>query len=293
MAILSIQSQVLNGAVGNSAAGFILARLGHEVWPLPTTLLSHHPGHGPTEGGPVKPARLAALIEGLSQRNAFARCDAVLSGYLGAEAAVPVVLDAIARARSANPGALYACDPVIGDAGRAYVPDSLIGAFRDRLIPLADIAFPNPFELAALTGTAPRTRAEAFAAMDTLGPRIVVLTGFDGADTASGTLDILLRDDRTRHAIAVPRLARHFSGAGDAFAAFFMARFLIDRNASTALQAATAAEAALLETTARLGVDDLAIVAAQAQWAGIIGGPEYAASRPEDVISLIFHPPEP
>ncbi|HEX7389839.1 MAG TPA: pyridoxal kinase [Acidiphilium sp.] len=270
MAILSIQSQVLNGEVGNSAAGFILARLGHEVWPLPTTLLSHHPGHGPTEGGPVKPARLAALIEGLSQRNAFVRCDAVLSGYLGVEAAVPVVLDAIARARSANPGALYACDPVIGDAGRAYVPETLIGAFRDRLIPLADIAFPNPFELATLTGSTPRNRAGAFTAMDTLGPRIVVLTGFDGADTATGTLDILLRDGQTRYAVSAPRLGQHFSGAGDAFAAFFMARFLIDRNAPAALQAATAAESTLLETTAQLGAEDLSIIAAQAQWAGII-----------------------
>lgn len=266
MAILSIQSQVLTGAVGNSAAGFILARLGHEVWPLPTVLLSHHPGHGGAEGGPVKPARLAALIEGLARRGAFARCEAVMSGYLGAEAAVPVVLDAVARARAANPTALYACDPVIGDAGRAYVPEPLIAAFRHRLIPQAGLAFPNPFELEVLTGTAPRSRSAAFEAMDALGPPVVVLTGFAGAETPPGALDILLRAGGIRRCATVPHLERHFPGAGDAFAALFIARFLVDRNPRAALESAVAAQRALLEATMRSNSDELAIIAAQELW---------------------------
>jgi pyridoxine kinase len=264
MAILSIQSQVLNGSVGNAGAGFIYARLGYEIWPLPTMLLSHHPGHGGAEGGPVAPERMAALVAGLSTRNGFARCAAVVSGYLGVEAAVPVVCDAVSRARAANPHALYACDPVIGDAGRVYVPNGLIAAFRDRLLPLADIAFPNPFELACLTGHAPIDRAGAFAAMTALGPKLVVLTGFSGVDTPECTLDVLMLHDGQHEAVSVRRLDQAFSGAGDAFAALFMARYLRDRDAMAALRTACAASAALLAAGTRNG--ELAIVAAQDRW---------------------------
>ncbi|MCW8305915.1 pyridoxal kinase [Acidiphilium sp. PA] len=272
MAILSIQSQVLNGSVGNTGAAFIYARLGHEVWPLPTTLLSHHPGHGGTEGGPVAPALMAALIQGLAARGAFARCAAVTSGYLGAATAVPVVCDAVARARAAHPAALYACDPVIGDAGRVYVPPALVAAFRDVLLPLADIAFPNPFELEILTGWALADRASAFAAMAALGPPIVVLTGFTGADTVPGSLDVLVVTPDTRHFIPVVRLDRAFSGAGDAFAALFMARYLHDRDALAAMESACAASAALLEATVRAAGDELAIVSGQDEWVAAASG---------------------
>ena len=266
MAILSIQSQVLNGAVGNAGAAFILARHGHEVWPLPTVLLSHHPGHGGAEGGPVKPARLAALLDGLAARGAFARCEAVLSGYLGAAAAVPVVGEAVSRARAANPAALYVCDPVIGDDGRAYVPPPLIAAIRETLVPRADIALPNAFELGILAGTTPTDRSSAFAAMEALGTRLVVLTGFAGADTAPGMLDILAIDPDGRRQISVHRLAGRFSGAGDAFAALFMAHYLPSRRLDAALTAAAAATTELLRITAALGTDELAIVAAQEAW---------------------------
>ncbi|HQT84692.1 MAG: pyridoxal kinase [Acidiphilium sp. 37-64-53] len=272
MAILSIQSQVLNGSVGNAGAAFIYARLGHEVWPLPTTLLSHHPGHGGAEGGPVAPASMAALIQGLAARGAFARCAAVASGYLGAAAAVPVVCDAVARARAAHPAALYACDPVIGDAGRVYVPAALVAAFRDVLLPLADIAFPNPFELEILTGRALADRASAFAAMAALGPPIVVLTGFTGADTAPRMLDVLLLTPEARHFVPVSKLDRAFSGAGDAFAALFMARYLRDHDAVAALNTACAASAALLAATAQAGGDELAIVTGQAAWVAAASG---------------------
>lgn len=266
MAILSIQSQVLNGSVGNSGAAFIYARLGFEVWALPTVLLSHHPGHGGAQGGAVEPGLLAALVAGLTLRGAFARCEAVVSGYLGAATAVPIVIEAVERARAAHPGALYACDPVIGDSGKIYVPRELIAAFRDRLLPLADIALPNPFELSVLTGRALPDRNAAFACMAALGPPTVVLTGFAGADTVPGALDILLLDAGRRTVVSVGRLDRTFSGAGDAFAALFMAEFLRQRDAAAALASATAASDALMRATDKAGADELTVVAEQSDW---------------------------
>jgi len=268
MAILSIQSQVLNGSVGNTGAAFIYARLGLEVWPLPSVILSHHPGHGGSEGGPVKQARLAALITGLAARGAFARCEAVVSGYLGAEAAVPVVTDAIARARAraSHPGALYLCDPVLGDSGRIYVPHALVDATRTHLLPRADIATPNPFELEILTGLPVPDRAHAFRAMAQLGPGLVILTGFTGTDTTPGTLDILMLEAGNPYHHTVEALPRPFSGAGDAFTALFLAAYLPHRNARRALAAAATASAALLAATTALGQDELAIVPAQHLW---------------------------
>lgn len=266
MAILSIQSQVLNGSVGNTAAAFIYARLGLEVWPLPSVILSHHPGHGGSEGGPVKQARLAALVTGLAARGAFARCEAVVSGYLGAETAVPVVTDAIARARASHPGALYLCDPVLGDSGRIYVPHALVEATRTHLLPRADIATPNPFELEILTGLPVPDRAHAFRAMAKLGPGLVILTGFTGTDTTPDTLDILMLEAGNPHRHTVEALPRPFSGAGDAFTALFLAAYLPHRNAGRALTAAATASAALLAATASGGHDELAIVPAQHLW---------------------------
>jgi len=278
MAILSINSQVLNGSVGNAGAAFIYARLGFEVWPLPAVLLSHHPGHGGAEGGPVKPARLAALVAGLATRGAFTRCEAVSSGYLGAAAAVPVVIDAVAQARAAHPGALYLCDPVIGDGGRIYVPPALVTAIRDDLLPIADIATPNPFELATLTGRSLPDRAAAFAAMAALGAPIVILTGFSGADTEPGTLDILLLDHRAHQIHTVAALPHAFSGAGDAFAALFLAGYLTARDAPRALATAAAASAAILDATMRRGADELAIVPAQEAWVGCVAASPTAAA---------------
>jgi len=279
MAILSIQSQVLNGAVGNSAAGFILSRLGFEVWPLPTVLLSHHPGHGHTEGGPVKPQRLAALLRGLSSRRAFSRCDAVISGYLGAAAAVPIVADAVREARAANPSAIYLCDPVMGEAGRAYVAPDQIAAIRDILIPMADVIFPNAFEISLLTDTAPDSRAAAFAALESLGRPLAILTGFAGRDTEVNSIDILLTERGRRKIVTVPDLrwpkgeSKHdrpnganFSGAGDAFAALFLAAWLPGRNSDAALSYAASATAALLTAHLRFGTDDFPVAQSQSDW---------------------------
>ena len=58
--ILSIQSAVAYGHVGNSAATFPLQRLGHEVWPVPTVVFSNHTGYGAWRGPLLAPADVAA-----------------------------------------------------------------------------------------------------------------------------------------------------------------------------------------------------------------------------------------
>jgi pyridoxine kinase len=267
--VLSIQSTVAYGRVGNRAAVPVLERLGHEVWPVDTVAFSNHPAHGGFRGRVVPAAEIAELIDGLAARGVFARCDAVLSGYLGDPATAPVVAGAVARVRAANPRALYCCDPVIGEVGRGvYVRPGIPEAFRDRLVPLADIVTPNPFELEVLAGLPPATLAGARAAARALagpggreGPGLVVATGLQLRE-APGELAVLAvtRDDAclVRH----PRRAVRVWGTGDAFAALFLGAYLGARDARAALEHAVAALDDVLALAEAQDADELPLVAA-------------------------------
>ena len=118
MNILSIQSWVAYGHVGNASAVFPLQRLGAEVWAVNTVQFSNHTGYGAWTGQVFTGEQVAAVIDGIAARGALARCDAVLSGYMGDAGIGAAILDAVARVRAAQPGGVYCCDPVIGDEGR-------------------------------------------------------------------------------------------------------------------------------------------------------------------------------
>jgi pyridoxine kinase len=265
MGILSIQSQVAAGYVGNSAAIFGLQRLGAEVWPLPTVLLSHHPGHGGSQGGPVPLALMQAMLDGLSARGCFKRCPAVLSGYLGQAGAADIVRQAVACAKAGTPNAVYLCDPVLGDDGRLYVSDA-IAAEMQGLVAMADIVTPNAFELERLSGVAFNNRGDAVQAMRALqakGPRLVVLTSFTGTDTPKAMLDVMVLDRDSAWQVSLPDLRQKFFGAGDLFAGVFLDAFLNRREAGAALAKACSVLQAVLEPTAAALADELLLIESQ------------------------------
>jgi pyridoxine kinase len=278
MAILSIQSQVACGHVGNSAAIFALQRLGREVWAVPTMLLSHHPGHGGAAGGALPSALLNRILDGLGQHGCFSRCDAVLSGYLGAAASAEAVARAVALAKSGTKGAVYLCDPVLGDDGRLYVAQPIVTAMHN-LAAKADMMTPNEFELSVLTGHACATRKDALEAMRILqgkGPRIVVLTGFAGAGRACGMLEMLAVDGADAWVLGVPDLGRKFHGAGDLFAALFLDAWLERRETRAALEAATGAVHAVLARTAERQSDELVLIG---KWENAAPARQFPAER--------------
>src|SRR6185436_14130055 len=163
-AILSIQSDVVHGHVGNGAARFALQRLGIEVWALPTVLLSNHPGHPKFRGETTPPAQLRALVAGLAENGWLSRCVGIISGYLGAADQAAVVAEAVAQVKQANPSAHYLCDPVFGDDDGAYAKPGVAEAMARHLVPLADIVAPNRFELASLTARPVQSASDAVAA---------------------------------------------------------------------------------------------------------------------------------
>ena len=273
MNILSIQSWVAYGHVGNAAAVFPLQRLGAEVWAINTVQFSNHTGYGAWTGQVFDGAAVAALVDGIGQRGALARCDAVLSGYIGDAGIGGAILEAVARVRAENPAALYCCDPVIGDEGRGvFVRPGVPEMLRDLVLPQADLATPNQFELEWLTGGSCATLEDARAAVAALrarmrpGPRAVLVTSLRTADTPGNSLDLLAVDDHGAFRIRSPLLPVSVNGAGDAIAALFLWHFARTDSAATAAAAAASAVHGVLQRTAAVGSREILIVQAQEEF---------------------------
>lgn len=269
--ILSIQSWVATGHVGNAAALFPLQRLGAEVWAVHTVQFSNHPGHGAFTGQVFTGDAVRAVVDGIAARGLLARADAVLSGYLGMPDTGHAVLHAVAATRAANPAALYCCDPVIGDTGRGvFVRPGIPELLAAHAVPVADILTPNQFELEHLTGLPSATQRTALAAVAALqarmapgGRRIVLVTSLRTAETPADSLDLLAAGTDGAFLLRVPLLPIAPNGAGDVMAALFLLHLLRTGSARPALDAAGSAVAGLLRATLAAGSDELALVAAQ------------------------------
>ena len=223
MNILSIQSEVVYGHVGNQAARPALMRLGHDVWALPTVLFSSHAGYAQVAGEAIASDLLRRLLEGLAANGWLARCGGILSGYLGDRRQASIVAEAVGRVKAANPAALYCLDPVFGDHGRAYAKPGVAEAMARHLLPLADIVTPNAFELAGLTSVAIRDPHDAKIAAERLGRPIVVATSIPAGMGRIGTLAVT-KDEAWL--ASTPLLENPPHGSGDLLAALFLAHRL-------------------------------------------------------------------
>lgn len=247
--ILSIQSAVAYGHVGNSAAVFPLQRIGHEVWPVYTVNFSNHTGYGAWEGPLIPEEQVRKIIQGIEDRGALARVDAVLSGYQGGDDIADVIVDTVARVKELNPNAVYACDPVMGNAkSGCFVSDNIPPLLRDKVVPVADIITPNQFELGYLTGkeaTDLDSTLEAVEAARAMGPDTVLVTSVTRPDQPEDTVEMLVVDSHGRWLVQTPRLAFKRNGSGDVTCALFTGHYI---EAIGGAEAATAAKNALAKT---------------------------------------------
>jgi pyridoxine kinase len=274
MRVLSIQSSVAYGHVGNSAAVFPLQRLGHEVWPVHTVLFSNHTGYGAWRGPVIAGADVHEVILGMEERGALAEVDLVLSGYQGSPAIAAVILDAVVRVKDANPGAAYACDPVMGNAQSGCFVDPAIPALlREEVVPKADIITPNQFELALLTGMledgAPDLPAvlDAADAARAMGPATVLVTSVQLADQPADAIAMMAVTEDGAWIVRTPRLAMEANGSGDVTAALFSARLVESGDAAGALAKAASSVFDLLQNTLDAGSGELQLVESQAAYA--------------------------
>jgi len=265
--IMSIQSSVAYGHVGNSAATFPLMRMGVEVWPVLTVHFSNHTGYGQWRGPLLSAADVTDVVTGIDERGVLSRCDAVLSGYQGAEDVGLAVLDAVALARSRNPDLVYCCDPVMGDVGRGFfVRPGIPELMRDRVVPAAQIITPNQFELEFLMGRSTTTVAEVLAAADAArgrGPETVLVTSVVHEAARPDTLDMVAVSGEGAWSVTTPLLPQTFTGAGDLTAATFLASLLRSGEVPAALAATAEVVYGVLKATVDSGQPELQLVAAQ------------------------------
>lgn len=268
--ILSIQSHVVYGHVGNSAAVFPLQRIGCEVWPLNTVQFSNHTGYPDWRGQTFNATMIDDCIAGLAARGALARCDGVLSGYMGSPEVGSAILRAVDAVRNANAGAIYCCDPVLGDVGSGiYAHADIVALMRERALPAAAILTPNHFELDLLYG-APSTTItgarQALTALHARGPRTILVTSLVLDDTPPDAIDMLVSEDGAVSRLRTPKAPIKANGAGDVIAALFLAHWLSRRSAPEAIALAASSVYGLIEATARAGSRELEIAAAQEEF---------------------------
>jgi pyridoxine kinase len=270
MNILSIQSHVAYGHVGNAAATFPLQRIGVEVWPVHTVQFSNHTGYGAWTGRVFEAGLITELVRGIADRDALGRCDGVLSGYMGSAETGAAILDAVAQVKAANPKARYCCDPVIGDVGRGvFVRPGIPEFMREHALPAADIVTPNQFELDHLSGRTSATRGDALAAIDAihaLGPKAIMVTSLHTDETPSDTIDLVASDTSGRFRVRTPKLPISVNGAGDAIAALFFAHYLRTGSAAESLSRAVSSVFGVLRRTAEAGAREILLIEAQGEF---------------------------
>lgn len=270
MNILSIQSHVAYGHVGNASAVFPLQRLGVEVWAINTVEFSNHTGYGAWRGQVFDAGLVSDLVEGIAERGVLGQCDGVLSGYMGSADIGAAILGAVEKVKAANRNADYCCDPVIGDVGRGiFVREGIPEFMREKAVPAAQVITPNHFELEFLSGRTVASQDAAIAACGALhkrGPRVILVTSLHTSETPPGTIDLLASGPDGRFLVRTPRLDVALNGAGDAIAALFFYHYESTGSTRVALARAASSIFGLLSRTAAAGSRELLLVAAQEEF---------------------------
>lgn len=265
--VLSIQSWVSFGHVGNAAAMLPMQRLGVDVWAIHTVQFSNHTGYGSWRGPVFTGAMIRDVVQGIDEQGQLARCDGVLSGYMGDRTIGEAIIDAVDRVRRANPAARYCCDPVIGDVDHGvYVAPDIARFMREVAVPRADIVTPNLFELEQLVGAKVESLETALAAVDRLhamGPGVVLVTSLVHRDTPADQIELLVSADGMAWLARTPRLPVSVSGAGDAIAAVFFVHFVRSGRPDVALAEAASSIYGLLVQTAAAGGGEIRLIEAQ------------------------------
>ncbi|WP_053352968.1 pyridoxal kinase PdxY [Leucobacter musarum] len=271
MRVLSIQSSVSYGHVGNSAAVFPLQRIGVEVMPVYTVAFSNHTGYGSWRGPLMSGDDVRDIVIGIEERGGLAGVDAVLSGYQGGDSIGDAILDAVARVKHHSPDALYACDPVLGNAkSGCHVAPEVQRLIKDRVVPRADLITPNQFELGFLTDTTPDTLDSTLDAVDRardLGPSTVLVTSVDRPEQPADVIEMLAVTPDGAWIIETPRIPFKVNGSGDVTAALFTAHVRRSEDPADALERTTASVYALLERTYAAESRELLLVESQDAYA--------------------------
>ncbi|MFD2112156.1 PfkB family carbohydrate kinase [Thiorhodococcus fuscus] len=261
--VISIQSQVVYGRVGNNAAIPALEACGLLAAAVPTTLLSNTPHYPSVHGGAVPEAWLAGWLDDLEARGIPDRARVVQIGFLGDPAQARILASWWSRIHERHPHLRLHLDPVIGDYDHGvYVADGMAEALTTRLVPAAHGLVPNRFELEQLTGTRLRGLDDCREAARALlhgAAQWIVVTSVQGDPEGAVVQTLLETRDGTSTLFEHPRVPCAVKGVGDYFAARLTGHLLLGCEVSQAVDRACRETTERLDLTRHLGWEELAI----------------------------------
>ncbi|WP_343691849.1 pyridoxal kinase [Chitinophaga sp.] len=237
--IISIQSQVASGYVGNNIAGFAIQLHGIDLTLLPTVFLSAHTGHPVIFGEAISPALLSDLVKGIGAINIPADADYLISGFCN----LPENIDIIANAVLQYPHLKFVYDPVFGDfhCGGLYFEEAIAHYSVNRLLPYARILTPNHWELEFILKKKFQTIDELRAAIeqnDLLTDKTIILTSANLTDTPPDVMEVVLIRQNTFTRFNGPKIALETTGTGDLFTAIVTSQLTLQKSLEDAIRIA-------------------------------------------------------
>ncbi|MGW1445198.1 pyridoxal kinase PdxY [Serratia rhizosphaerae] len=268
--ILSIQSHVVFGHAGNSAAEFPMRRMGVNVWPLNTVQFSNHTQYGRWTGCVMPASHLSEIAQGIADIDQLQRCDAVLSGYIGSPEQGSHILDIVRQVKQANPDAWYFCDPVMGHPEKGCIVAPGVAEFLcQQALPCSDMVAPNVLELEQLSQreiASVDQAVDAARALIARGPKVVLVKHLSRAGYRHDAFEMLLVTAEEAWHISRPLVdfgSRQPVGVGDLTSGLLLADLLQGKALDQALEHVTAAVYEVMLTTKEMGEYELQVVAAQ------------------------------
>ena len=251
--ILSIQSHVVFGHAGNSAAVFPMRRLGVNVWPLNTVQFSNHTQYRQWTGTVMPASHLTEIVDGINAIDELKHCDAILSGYMGSPEQGNAIIEIVKKVKAVNPNAVYLCDPVMGHPEKGcFVAPGVAEFLCNSALPMADMMAPNILELEELNGKQQiKNVDEAVVACRELckkGPKAILVKHLSRAGYRKDRFEMLLVTEQEAWHIERPLVdfgERQPVGVGDMTSGLFLANILLGKSLVEALEHTTSAVYAL------------------------------------------------
>ncbi len=269
--ILSIQSHVVFGHAGNSAAVFPMRRLGVNVWPLNTVQFSNHTQYRQWTGTVMPASHLTEIVDGINAIDELKHCDAILSGYMGSPEQGNAIIEIVKKVKAVNPNAVYLCDPVMGHPEKGcFVAPGVAEFLCNSALPMADMMAPNILELEELNGKQQiKNVDEAIVACRELckkGPKAILVKHLSRAGYRKDGFEMLLVTEQEAWHIERPLVdfgERQPVGVGDMTSGLFLANILLGKSLVEALEHTTSAVYAVMLETLKREAYELQLVAAQ------------------------------
>lgn len=262
--VISIQSSVAYGYVGNRTAVFTLETLGIPVIQINTVQFSTHTGYSNYAGEIFSANHIDALLTSLEHSGLTGKTQALVSGYLGNRETGEKILEHIKTLKAHNPNFLYCCDPVMGDTPHGfYVKPDITDFFLHKAVYEADILIPNHFEACYLSGITIESEDSAKQAVELLhakGCKIVLITSYK--TTNDKTIGFFLSNGNKCIILETPRIyfANTPKGTGDLVSSLFLGNYLLTSDIVASLEKTANAVYELLLLTKAQNDTELSLV---------------------------------